>query len=66
MSGLNLQREIGGGDAPAIVFVTGHVDRPSSVRAMKAGIIEFLLKPFDDQELLRALMLQSRKIAKRS
>jgi FixJ family two-component response regulator len=55
MSGLDLQRKIAGGDAPAIVFVTGHGDVPSSVRAMKAGAIEFLLKPFDDQELLRAI-----------
>jgi FixJ family two-component response regulator len=55
MSGLDLQREIAGGDAPAIVFVTGHGDVPSSVRAMKAGAIEFLLKPFDDQELLQAI-----------
>jgi FixJ family two-component response regulator len=55
MSGLELQREIAGGAAPAIVFVTGHGDVPSSVRAMKAGAIEFLLKPFDDQELLRAI-----------
>jgi FixJ family two-component response regulator len=55
MSGLDLQRAIAGGDAPAIVFVTGHGDVPSSVRAMKAGAIEFLLKPFDDQELLRAI-----------
>jgi FixJ family two-component response regulator len=55
MSGLDLQREIAGGDAPAIVFVTGHGDVPSSVRAMKAGAIEFLLKPLDDQELLRAI-----------
>jgi FixJ family two-component response regulator len=55
MSGLDLQREIAGSDAPAIVFVTGHGDVPSSVRAMKAGAVEFLLKPFDDQELLRAI-----------
>lgn len=55
MSGLELQQEIAGTDAPAIVFVTGHGDVPSSVRAMKAGAIEFLLKPFDDQELLRAI-----------
>jgi FixJ family two-component response regulator len=55
MSGLELQREIAGGDAPAIVFVTGHGDVPSSVRAMKAGASEFLLKPFDDQELLQAI-----------
>ncbi len=55
MSGLELQQEIAGSDAPAIVFVTGHGDVPSSVRAMKAGAIEFLLKPFDDQELLRTI-----------
>ena len=55
MSGLELQREIVGGDAPSIVFVTGHGDVPSSVRAMKAGAIEFLLKPFDSQELLQAI-----------
>jgi len=55
MSGLELQRAISGGDAPAIVFVTGHGDVPSSVRAIKAGAVEFLLKPFDDQELLRAI-----------
>jgi FixJ family two-component response regulator len=54
-SGLDLQQEIAGGDAPAVVFVTGHGDVPSSVRAMKAGAIEFLLKPFDDEELLRAI-----------
>ena len=56
MSGLELQREIAGGDAPAIVFVTGHGDVPSSVRAMKAGAIEFLLKPFDDQEVLWSIV----------
>jgi FixJ family two-component response regulator len=55
MSGLELQREIAGPDAPPIVFVTGHGDVPSSVRAMKAGAVEFLLKPFDNQELLRAI-----------
>jgi FixJ family two-component response regulator len=55
MSGLELQQEIAGSDSPAIVFVTGHGDVPSSVRAMKAGAIEFLLKPLDDQELLRAI-----------
>jgi FixJ family two-component response regulator len=55
MSGLELQQKIAGGDAPAIVFITGHGDVPSSVRAIKAGAVEFLLKPFDDQELLRAI-----------
>ena len=55
MSGLELQGEIAGPDSPPIVFVTGHGDVPSSVRAMKAGAIEFLLKPFDNQELLKAI-----------
>jgi FixJ family two-component response regulator len=55
MSGLELQREIAGDDAPPIVFVTGHGDVPSSVRAMKAGAVEFMLKPFDDQALLEVV-----------
>jgi FixJ family two-component response regulator len=55
MSGLELQQEIAGPDAPAIIFVTGHGDVPSSVRAMKAGATEFLLKPFDNEELLKAV-----------
>jgi FixJ family two-component response regulator len=55
MNGLQLQREIAGPDAPPIIFLTGHGDVPSSVRAMKAGAVEFLLKPFDSQELLEAI-----------
>ena len=55
MNGLELQQELAGGDSPPIVFVTGHGDVPSSVHAMKAGAIEFLLKPFDTQELLRSI-----------
>jgi FixJ family two-component response regulator len=55
MNGLELQQELAGGDSPPIVFVTGHGDVPSSVRAMKAGAIEFLLKPFDNQELLKSI-----------
>lgn len=54
-SGLELQRELATGIAPPIIFITGHGDIPSSVRAMKAGAIEFLPKPFDDEELLRAI-----------
>jgi len=54
-SGLELQRELAAGDGPPIVFITGHGDISSSVRAMKAGAIEFLTKPFSEQELLRAI-----------
>jgi FixJ family two-component response regulator len=54
-SGLELQQQLLAGDTPPIVFISGHGDIPSSVRAMKAGAIEFLPKPFDDQELLRAI-----------
>jgi FixJ family two-component response regulator len=54
-SGLELQRELAAGDGPPIIFITGHGDIPSSVRAMKAGAIEFLPKPFSAQELLRAI-----------
>jgi FixJ family two-component response regulator len=55
MSGLELQQKIAADDSPPVIFVTGHGDVPSSVRAMKAGAIEFLLKPFDNQDLLRSI-----------
>ena len=54
-TGLELQQQLVGGEAPPIVFISGHGDVPSSVRAMKAGAIEFLSKPFDEQELLQAI-----------
>ena len=54
-SGLELQRELADGAGPPIIFITGHGDIPSSVRAMKAGAIEFLPKPFGDEELLAAI-----------
>lgn len=54
-SGLELQRELATGIAPPIIFITGHGDVPSSVRAMKAGAVEFLSKPFGDEELLQAI-----------
>jgi len=53
--GLQLQEELAERETPPIVFITGHGDVPSSVKAMKAGAVEFLPKPFDDQELLRAI-----------
>jgi FixJ family two-component response regulator len=56
LSGLDLQRELARRDAaPPIVFLTGHGDIPMSVRAMKAGAIEFLTKPFREQDLLDAI-----------
>ncbi len=56
LSGLDLQRELAGSDnAIPIIFITGHGDIPMSVRAMKAGAIEFLTKPFRDQDLLDAI-----------
>lgn len=55
VNGLELQRELACGEAPPIVFITGHGDVPSSVRAMKAGAVEFLSKPFGEQELLQAI-----------
>jgi len=54
-SGLELQEQLLTADGPPIIFISGHGDIPSSVRAMKAGAIEFLPKPFNDQELLQAI-----------
>ena len=57
-SGLDLQRELAAANREIpIVFITGHGDIPMSVRAMKAGAIEFLTKPFRDQDLLDAIQL---------
>ena len=55
-SGLDFQRELAeAGIHIAIVFITGHGDIPMTVRAMKAGAVEFLTKPFRDQDLLDAI-----------
>jgi FixJ family two-component response regulator len=57
-SGLDLQRELAAADRGLpIVFVTGHGDIPMSVQAMKSGAIEFLTKPYRDQDLLDAIQL---------
>src|SRR5262245_13463083 len=48
INGLEVQSRIGQDDHPPIVFVTGHGDIPSSVRAIKGGAIDFLTKPFRD------------------
>jgi FixJ family two-component response regulator len=52
INGLDLQRQIADGDHPPIIFITGHGNIPASVRAIKAGALDFLTKPFNDQELL--------------
>jgi FixJ family two-component response regulator len=56
LSGLDLQKRIAevGVEIP-IVFLTGHGNIPASVQAMKAGAVEFLTKPFDEEDLLRAI-----------
>src|SRR5499433_1373164 len=56
LSGLDLQQELIKAKVQIpIIFLTGHGDVPMSVRAMKAGAVEFLTKPFDDQDLLEAI-----------
>ena len=56
LSGLNLQRELAERNIQIpIIFVTGHGDIPMTVQAMKAGAVEFLTKPFRDQDLLDAI-----------
>jgi FixJ family two-component response regulator len=57
-SGLDFQRELAAAHRELpIVFITGHGDIPMSVQAMKGGAIEFLTKPFRDQDLLDAIQL---------
>jgi FixJ family two-component response regulator len=56
MSGLTFQRQLAAaGIALPVIFITGHGDISMSVRAMKAGAVEFLTKPFHEQELLDAI-----------
>ena len=58
LSGLDLQRELLDAErAIPIIFITGHGDIPMSVQAIKGGAIEFLTKPFRDQDLLDAIQL---------
>jgi FixJ family two-component response regulator len=57
-SGLDFQRELTAANVNVpIIFITGHADVPMAVQAMKAGAIEFLIKPFRDQDLLDAIQL---------
>lgn len=64
INGLDLQRQIAVDRHPHIVFITGHGDVPRSVRALKAGAVDFLTKPFSDADLMTAInaaLLQDRE-----
>ena len=62
LSGLDFQRELAARNCRVpIIFITGHGDIPMSVQAMKAGAIEFLTKPFRDQDLLDAIRVALEK-----
>ena len=55
VNGLDLQSKMVNDDHPEIVFITGHGDIPSSVRAIKAGAVDFLTKPFRESDIMRAI-----------
>lgn len=57
INGLELQRQIAEGDHPAVVFITGHGDIPSSVRAIKRGAVDFLTKPFSEADFMAAIQV---------
>jgi len=58
VSGLELQRKLAdAGVRIPIIFITGHGDIPMTVKAIKSGAVEFLTKPFDDQDLLNAIQV---------
>ena len=68
VNGLNLQRELAdAGIRIPIIFITGHGDIPMTVKAMKSGAVEFLTKPFVDQDLLDAIQqaLDRDRVARR-
>jgi FixJ family two-component response regulator len=65
LSGLDLQEEISAASyAMPIIFITGHGDIPSSVRAMKKGAVDFLSKPFEDRDLFDAISVALKKDSK--
>ena len=66
LSGLDFQRELAARNCHMpIIFITGHGDIPMSVRAMKGGAVEFLTKPFRDQDLLDAVRIALAKDCER-
>jgi FixJ family two-component response regulator len=68
VSGIELQRKLADvGVSIPIIFITGHGDIPMTVKAIKSGAVEFLTKPFDDQELLNAIQqaFESDRVSRR-
>jgi FixJ family two-component response regulator len=68
INGLDLQSRLAHGNHPHVVFVTGHGDIPSSVRAMKTGAVDFLTKPLVTEHLMRAIdgaLAQNREARKK-
>ena len=66
LSGLDFQAELAkAGIHIPIIFITGHGDIPMTVRAMKAGAVEFLTKPFRDQDMLDAVQRRARARSRR-
>ena len=66
MSGLDVQRKlIEMGVQIPVIFITGHGDIPMTVKAMKSGAVEFLTKPFRDQDLIDAIQQALKRTAKR-
>jgi len=57
INGLDFQKQFSDGNHPPIVFITGHGDIPSSVRAIKDGAVDFLTKPFSDGDLIGAVKI---------
>jgi FixJ family two-component response regulator len=55
INGLDLQSRLAQDDHPHVVFITGHGDIPSSVRAIRTGAVDFLTKPFREADLMRAV-----------
>jgi FixJ family two-component response regulator len=55
LNGLDLQKRLAGRNEMPIIFITGYGDVPMTVQAMKAGAVEFLMKPFSDEVLLSAI-----------
>jgi FixJ family two-component response regulator len=65
LNGLDLQRQIAQDDSSGVVFITGHGDIPTSVRAIETGAVDFLTKPFREADLIRAInsaLAQSRDV----